>query len=108
MLLREMVENQAVDENEHDFEDSSDDEKDPKANLLKRQKKAELALARKYRTIRKAIEDDLFLFQDHIFKIEPQVGEIWPNSEITVTVTFMPTQANHYECMAYCNISCAE
>jgi hydrocephalus-inducing protein len=20
----------------------------------------------------------------------------------------MPTQANHYECMAYCNISCAE
>lgn len=40
MLLREMVQNQKTDENEHDFEDSSDDEKDPKANLLKRQKKA--------------------------------------------------------------------
>lgn len=31
-------------------------------NFQKRQKKAELALARKYKTIRKAIEDDLFLF----------------------------------------------
>jgi hydrocephalus-inducing protein len=48
------------------------------------------------------------LFQDNIFKIEPLVGEIWPNSEITITVTFMPTQANTYDCMAFCNISCAE
>jgi hypothetical protein len=45
-----------------------------------RGKRAELALTRKYKTIKKAIEDDLFLFQDKIFKIEPLVGEIWPNS----------------------------
>lgn len=49
-----------------------------------------MAVNRKYKTIKKAIEDDLFLFQDSTFKIEPLVGEIWPNSEITITVTFMP------------------
>lgn len=48
------------------------------------------------------------MFQDSIFKIEPLIGEIWPNSEITITVTFMPLEANTYDCMAYCNVSCAE
>lgn len=65
-------------------------------------------MARKYKTIRKAVEDNLLLFEDNIFRIEPLEGEIWPNSEITITVTFMPVQANTYDCMAYCNISCAE
>jgi hypothetical protein len=42
--------------------------------LERKRKRAELSLARKYQTIRKAIEDDLFLFQDEIFRIEPLVG----------------------------------
>lgn len=75
---------------------------------MRKLKKAQLAINREYKIIRKGIEDDLFLFNDRIFSIEPQEGEIWPNSEITVTVTFSPESANYYECMAYCNISCAE
>jgi len=73
-----------------DFEDSEDEERDEKAIMQKRQKKAELQLARKYKNIRKAIDDDMLLFQDEIFQIEPQTGEIWPNSKMTITITFIP------------------
>lgn len=64
MLLKEIVNNEAINE---DFEienndDSDEEDRDEKAILLKRQKKAELMLARKYKDIRKAIEDDLLLF----------------------------------------------
>ncbi len=65
-------------------------------------------LARKYKNIRKAIEDDLLLFQDDIFSIEPISGQIWPNSEMTITVTFVPKGALHYSTVTYCNISCSE
>jgi len=39
--------------------------------MIKKQKKAELLLTRKYKNIRKAIDDDMLLFQDDIFSIEP-------------------------------------
>lgn len=45
-----------------DFEDSEDEERDEKTIMQKRQKKAELQLARKYKNIRKAIDDDMLLF----------------------------------------------
>ena len=38
--------------------DSDDDDGDEKMKILKRQKKSELMLSRKYRIIRKAIKDD--------------------------------------------------
>ena len=74
MLLKEIVNNEAIHEEFEieDHDDSDEEDKDEKAILLKRQKKAELMLARKYKNIRKAIEDDLLLFQDDIFSIEPQ------------------------------------
>lgn len=109
MLLKEIVSNEVVQEEIEieDQDDSEEEERDEKALMLKRQKKAELLLARKYKNIRKAIEDDLLLFQDDIFNIEPQSGQIWPNSEMTVTVTFLPQGALHYSCTAFCNISCS-
>lgn len=109
MLLKEIVSNEVVQEEIEieDQDDSEEEERDEKALMLKRQKKAELLLARKYKNIRKAIEDDLLLFQDDIFNIEPQNGQIWPNSEMTVTVTFLPQGALHYSCTAFCNISCS-
>lgn len=110
MLIKELVSNEVMhDEYElDDNEDSEEEERDEKAIVLRKQKKAELMLARKYKNIRKAIEDDLLLFQDDIFSIEPVSGEIWPNSEMTITVTFVPKGALHYSTIAYCNISCSE
>lgn len=87
---------------------SSEEEVDPREYLERKRKRAELALTRKYKTIKKAIEDDLFLFRDSIFQIQPLMGEIWPNSEITITITFMPIEAKVNDCTAYCNVSCAE
>lgn len=78
------------------FADSSDEEENLNEVQMRKLKKAELAINREYKIIRKGIEDDLFLFNDRIFSIEPQEGEIWPNSEITVTVTFSPESANYY------------
>ena len=63
MLLKEMAQEFTGDEYEFDEDEESDDEdKDEKALILKRQKKAEMMLTRKYKNIRKAIEDDLLLF----------------------------------------------
>lgn len=126
MLLKEMVNNEGVND---DFdlenaEDSDEDDHDEKALLLKKQKKAELTLARKYKDIRKviksplprltsspppppkAIDDDMLLFQDDIFTIEPNQGQIWPNSEMTITLQFKPFGAHNYTCPAFCNVSC--
>lgn len=65
-------------------------------------------LARKYQSIRKAVDEDLMLFQDEIFSIEPLQGKIWPNTEITCCVTFKPQGPYHYSCTAFCNITCSE
>jgi len=58
--------------------------------------------------MRKAIEDNIFLFEDDIFQIQPQQGQIYPNSEMTITICFVPKNALHYNCLSYCNISCSE
>jgi hydrocephalus-inducing protein len=49
-----------------------------------------MLLAMKYKNIEKAIDDEMLLFQDDIFGIEPLQGQIWPKSEMTITVTFRP------------------
>ena len=92
MLLKEIVNNEKVEE-EHEFEnegDSEEEQQDEKTIIEKISKKADLVLTRKYKDIRKAIEDDQLLFQDEIFSIQPIQGSIWPNSEITITVIFNP------------------
>ena len=64
MLIKEVVSNEMVQEDLEleENEDSEEEERDEKAIILKKQKKAELMLARRFRNIRKAIEDDLLLF----------------------------------------------
>ncbi|EGR28756.1 hypothetical protein IMG5_169530, partial [Ichthyophthirius multifiliis] len=114
MLLKEIVNNEVnngdyeVENNINSEEEDDEEDRDEKAIIQKRQKKAELTLARKYRDIRKAIEDDLLLFQDDIFSIEPIQGQIWANSEMTITLTFKPKGSHTYKCPAYCNISCIQ
>lgn len=79
-----------------------------KALVAKKRKKAELILERKYKAIRKEIEEDNLLFEDDIFSIQPLNGSIWPNSEITITVIFKPKSALKYTNISYCNISCSD
>ena len=92
MLLKEIVSNEVIrEEMDIDEQDESDDEeKDEKLQAQKRQKKAEMLLAMKYKNIEKAIDDEMLLFRDDIFGIEPLQGQIWPKSEMTITVTFRP------------------
>jgi len=88
--------------------DDSYDEDELNKKQERAQQKAIATLARKYQSIRKAVEEDLMLFQDEIFSIEPLQGKIWPNTEITCCVTFKPQGPYHYSCTAFCNITCSE
>ena len=93
---------------EEDSFKNSPEEVDENQMVLKKRKKAKLLLERKYKTIKMAIEEDDLLFEDDIFSIAPQFGSIWPNSEMTVTITFKPKLALKYIHQAYCNISCSD
>ena len=84
------------------------EEIDEKEQLLKKRKKAEMLLDRKYKAIRKALEDDTLIFEDDIFSIKPIKGSIWPKSEMSITVIFKPNAALKYLHQAYCNISCSD
>lgn len=63
--------------------DDSYDEEELNKKQERAQTKAIATLARKYQSIRKAVDEDLMLFQDEIFNIEPLQGKLWPNTEIT-------------------------
>ena len=91
-----------------DDDDSGYEEVDERTLMLTNQKKAELLLQRRYKSIKKSIEENLFLFDHDIFDIKPVKGTIWPKSEMTITVCFKPTAANEYKCHAFCNISCSD
>ena len=107
---RMIIEENLEIEDEIESLDSDDSYDDMELKSLKERKlqRALAALERKYANIRKAVEGDLMLFQDNIFKVEPQRGKIWPNSELEITVTFCPNNALHYTCTAYCNVTCSE
>lgn len=87
------------------FDDASISEREA---FLKKRKKAEMLLERKYKAIRKALEEDTFVFEDEIFSIQPIRGCIWPNSEMVITVIFKPKSALRYTHKAYCNVSCSD
>eukprot|EP00605_Chrysophyceae_sp_TOSAG23-4_P000636 GSChrysophyteH1.ASY1.ANO1.717.1 assembled CDS len=63
------------------------------------------SLVRKYRNLRRALEVDSMLFVDDIFDISPTEGQVWANSELEVTVSFIPDTAAQYSCFAYLDIS---
>ena len=74
----------------------------------KKKRNAEALIKRKYKILRKEIQEDRLIYDDNIFSIQPQTGSIWPNSELTVTITFKPTDALAYLSGAYCDISCSD
>lgn len=113
-VQRLMMRDAAAMEDNHELLDIQDDddsgyeEVDERTMMLTNQKKAELMLQRRYKSIKKSIEENLFLFEHDIFDIKPVTGTIWPKSEMTITITFRPTQALEYFTHAYCNISCSD
>lgn len=65
----------------------------------------EAVLIRKYRNLRKALEQDKMLFVDDIFDIAPIEGEVWAHSEMEITVCFRPDTASLYNCLAFLDVS---
>ena len=86
------------------------DKADPRftAFVERKKKSAEAIVMRKYKILRKEVEDDQLIYDNEIFSIQPETGSIWPKSEMTVTITFSPESALRYMSDAYCNISCSD
>lgn len=62
-------------------------------------------LSRKFLTARQAVACDPMLHKDDIYAVDPVEGDIWPNSQVEVTVTFRPRIADDYPATLYCDIS---
>ena len=62
-------------------------------------------LTRKYKTKRQGVTEQGFTLEDDTFILDPPSGDIWPNSEIEVTVAFRPTDATPYSRTVYCDIT---
>ena len=83
--------------------DSSDD--DAQGSDMPLAKRRELAaLSRKYKHLRRAVEEDKLLFADESFRIEPASGEVWANSEFEFTISFSPDSAADYACIAFLEV----
>ena len=103
--VNEFKSNRNDNDQENSFEEESTSEREI---FLKKRKKAEMLLERKYKTFRKALEEDNFVFEDDIFSIQPIRGSIWPNSEMVITVIFKPKSALRYTHKGFCNVSCSD
>lgn len=108
--IEQRFQNGTLDEDDDGSLDSDDsyDQSEVAAKQQRHRQKAQSALARKYEAIRKAVDEDLMLFQDEIFQVEPLEGKIWPNTEMTCCVTFRPQGPYQYSCTAYCNTTCSQ
>jgi hydrocephalus-inducing protein len=62
------------------------------------------ALKRKYRHLRRALNEDAMLFADDSFELRPLSGEVWANSSVQVTAVFKPNTAADYACCAYLEV----
>ncbi len=62
-------------------------------------------LTRKYQSRQHAVEQDPMLYADDIFSIDPAEGELWPNSEVEVTIVFKPVEARTYTRTLFCDVS---
>merc|ERR1711968_90933 len=98
-LEKRNLDSQFFEEEEGDAEDYSDDESVGNMPAAKRRELA--ALVRKYKHLRRAVQEDALLFADENFSIEPISGEVWVNSELEFTITFSPEHAADYACVAF-------
>ena len=62
-------------------------------------------ITRKYKTKRQQVTEEGFALEDDTFILDPPSGDIWPNSEIEVSVAFRPADAAAYSRTVYCDIT---
>ena len=62
------------------------------------------ALNRKYKNLRRQVEEDSLLFADAAFDIQPATGVVWAHSEVEFTVAFTPDVAAEFACTAYLEV----
>ena len=88
---------------EEDDGDSSDDGEDTQGMPLNKRREL-AALSRKYKHLRRAVEEDQLHFADESFRIEPASGEVWANSEFEFTISFSPESAADYACLGFLEV----
>jgi hydrocephalus-inducing protein len=67
--------------------------------------RAQKAIIRKYRQLRREIQEDPYLFNHEHFAIDPLNGEIWPSGIKESTVAFHPKSSQQYSAVAYCQVT---
>ena len=61
-------------------------------------------LSRNFKNKVKYAQNNPYLFEDEVFFIQPVEGDIWPNSNVEVSVIFKPDFAQTYNCVAFCEV----
>ena len=89
---------------EEDDGDSSDEEHDGEGGIPMNKRRELAALSRKYKHLRRAVEEDELHFADDSFRIEPSSGDVWANSEFEFTISFSPESAADYACLGFLEV----
>ncbi|KAJ3159463.1 hypothetical protein HDU86_001781 [Geranomyces michiganensis] len=61
-------------------------------------------LSQRYQNSDRRAQNDPLLFNDGVFRIEPISGDIWPNSEVEISVYFEPLTAGSHSKTVYLDV----
>jgi hypothetical protein len=89
---------------EFDDDGDSSDEGEDHGGMPLNKRRELAALSRKYKHLRRAVEEDELHFADESFRIEPSSGEVWANSEFEFTISFSPETAADYACLGFLEV----
>jgi hydrocephalus-inducing protein len=89
---------------EYDDDGDSSDDGGENGGMPLNKRRELAALSRKYKHLRRAVEEDELHFADESFRIEPSSGEVWANSEFEFTIMFSPETANDYACLGFLEV----
>ena len=87
-----------------DIDDSYDEEELIKISERNHLKNLNI-IARRFEKIKKSLNEDQMFFDNPNFQIEPLSGKIWPNSSLTICLTFKPDKAIKYSSEAFCDVT---
>jgi hypothetical protein len=58
----------------------------------------------KQQNFNRETDQQLFLFENAIFRVEPSSGVIWPNSSADINIYFTPEVMGNISAVAYCAV----